>query len=58
MGLGNLLKALVKTAVLPADIIKDVATMGLKKPVQGTFFTEDQINDIADELNKITKNGD
>ena len=56
MGLGNLFKAVIKTTVgLPIAVVKDVLTIGIKKVEDGEFFTEEKVDEIADELNKITK---
>ena len=47
MGLGSLLKAVVKTATLPIDIVQDVAEAGKNRR------TEEAIEDIADELDDV-----
>jgi len=56
MGLGNLFKAVIKTAVeLPVAIVADVLT-GLPRASEGKdLFSKTKVNEIADELNKITK---
>lgn len=55
MKLGNLFKAVVDIATLPVSIAIDTATMGAKKFTEpnGTLYTEDKIEKIAEELNDL-----
>lgn len=53
MGFGNLFKAVVKTVTLPIEVVKDVATLGMRKATEGETFTGKRIEDIADELDSI-----
>ena len=53
MGLGNLFKAVVKTVVLPVEIVKDIVTLGIRKSMDGEFYTEKKVDEIADELNDV-----
>ena len=56
MGLGNLFKAVIQTGVgLPVSIIKDVFTALPRLADDERLFTSEKIDEIADELNKITK---
>ena len=57
MRLGNLFKAVVKTTVeLPISIVKDVF-IGVPRIADGkNLYSKDKVEEIADELNKITDN--
>lgn len=57
MGLGNLFKAVVKTAVeLPISVAADVLTCIPRTAEGEELYSKKKIEEISEELNKITDN--
>jgi hypothetical protein len=48
--LGKMFRIARRTVELPIAIVKDVATMGLNKVMDGKFYTEKKLDDIEEEL--------
>ena len=48
--LGKMFRVARRTVELPIAIIKDVATMGMKKAMDNKFYTEDKLDEIEKEL--------
>lgn len=51
--LGAIFKVARDVVFLPVDVIKDVATLGMKKAHDGKLFTQDKLDKIQDDLDEI-----
>jgi len=48
--LGKMFRVARRTVELPIAVVKDVATMGMKKAMDDSFYTEDKLDEIEEEL--------
>lgn len=56
MGLGSLFKAVVNTAMLPVDIVRDTTEYALGAKVwDNRSHTRERIEEVADNLDSITE---
>jgi hypothetical protein len=51
--LGKLFRTVREIATLPIEVVKDVATLGTKKAMDGKFYTQDKLDKIEDDLDDI-----
>lgn len=46
----NIFRIIRKTIELPIEVVKDVATMGMRKATDDKFFTEKKLDEIEEEF--------
>ena len=50
--LGKMFRVARRTVELPIAVVKDVATMGMNKAMDGEFYTEKKLDEIEEELDE------